>query len=85
MDPRVEVHYIGPEEIAAAPKISPVQREVHSAIWLNCILPGDNEWTTWSDAIVLTEVAIAAIPDGWGKINGQWVRVVAVPAEGVDA
>lgn len=81
MEDQMGVHYIGPEEIAAAPEISPVQKEVHSSIWLNCILPCDNEWTTWTDAIILTEVAIAAVPDGWGKINGKWVRVIAAPIE----
>jgi hypothetical protein len=30
-------------------------------IWERCISPGDNEWTTWTDAITLAETAAEAL------------------------
>lgn len=37
------------------------RKAMQDAIWGDCIAPHDNEWTTWSDSIVLTETAAAAL------------------------
>jgi hypothetical protein len=37
------------------------RRAMQKAIWDECIQPADNEWTTWSDCIILAETAAAAL------------------------
>lgn len=42
------------------------RRAMQYAIWERCIQPHGNEWTTWTDAIILAEVAAAALLEaGW--------------------
>lgn len=44
----------------------PARRAMQQAIWEECIRPGDNEWTTWSDSVALAETAAAALRKaGW--------------------
>lgn len=44
----------------------PAYRAMQDAIWKECIRPGDNEWTTWSDAIALAYCAgQALLRAGW--------------------
>lgn len=54
---------------------------MQQAIWHECIEPRNNEWTTGSDAIVLAEVAAAAlvrygyhvVQEGQGVVDGSAV------------
>ena len=34
---------------------------MQKAIWERCIRLGENEWTTWTDAIILAECAATAL------------------------
>lgn len=42
------------------------RRAMQQAIWDECISPGDNEWTTWTDSVHLAETAARALHRaGW--------------------
>lgn len=44
----------------------PARRAMQVAIWEDCIRSGGNEWTTWSDAVILAETAARALTRaGW--------------------
>lgn len=44
----------------------PARRAMQQALWDECIRPGDNEWTTWTDSIALAETAAKALRRaGW--------------------
>ncbi len=45
---------------------------MQQAIWSECIQPGDNEWTTWTDSCILAEVAAEALTaNGWTMKQGD--------------
>jgi hypothetical protein len=49
---------------------------MQKALWERCIRPADNEWTTWTDAIVLAECAATALwEDGWTVVRSDSWRL----------
>ena len=37
------------------------RQAIQRNIWERCLRPGDNEWTTYTDAIILAECAATAL------------------------
>lgn len=49
---------------------------MQTALWERCIRPGDNEWTTWTDAIILAECAATALWEaGWSVVRSDSWRL----------
>lgn len=52
------------------------RQAMQTALWERCIRPGDNEWTTWTDAIILAEAAATALWEaGWTVIRSDSWRL----------
>ena len=65
------------------------RQAMQKALWERCIQPADNEWTTWTDAIILAEAAATALWEaGWAVVpakqehKGPRAQVIT-PSDGV--